>query len=70
MNMAAATACPQQDITDDGNVVIKAKNITALGTGRGRINDRFTLRNAIDADVEKTADTGTENKREYFEQVK
>jgi hypothetical protein len=67
MNLAAAAASAQQDIADDGNVVVKTNPITALGAGGRRMDDGFTLRDAVNADVEKTADAGPKDKREDFQ---
>jgi hypothetical protein len=58
MNLTAAAASSQQDIAEDGYVVVKANPITALGTGGRWMDDGFTLRDAVNADIEKTADAG------------
>lgn len=48
---------------DDGDVEIEGDGDLARGAGRSWGYDGFAVGNSMDADIEKAADQGTENKR-------
>jgi hypothetical protein len=63
--LTAAAAFPaQQQVTDQGDVVIPADAVITVGTMGGRRDNRFPLGQAADADIEKRADNHAENQGE------
>ena len=49
---------------NDWDVVVKANGMMAMRTLRGRFYDRCPRRQTENADIQKTADGGTENKNQ------
>ena len=59
---AIATTTSKQNPTEKWDVVIPADRGRAVGTAGTRFNDGLSLRDAGDADIEKTAEEKPNNK--------
>jgi hypothetical protein len=52
----------QDKKTRQGDVIVETDRVFATGAMRGGCNDGFALREAVDADVEKAPDDGSQDK--------
>ncbi len=65
--MAAFSA--KDDVTYNGDIIVKFDGFFAIGTKRIRFYNRFTPWYPVYADVEETADDSTEYKNYYRDHI-
>jgi hypothetical protein len=65
--MAVPAFTPQNNIADDGDVIVNPYAMTALlAVGRWK-NDRLPFRNPEDQDIEKTPNGGAHARKKYIQ---
>jgi hypothetical protein len=63
--VAGPASASKNHVTEERDVVIKPDPFTTLRTGGRRIDNRFFVWDAMDANIKETAQNQAEQKREY-----